>query len=78
MATPMVPGPADMSVPGSVAAASGTTVARQMRRRPPGVITAPPGHGLQPRIRLTRSRAGSSSRSQPSSFLSRGASVAAA
>ena len=47
-----------------------------MSRRPAGVITAAPGHGLVPRTRLARARAGSSRRSQPSSFLRRGASVA--
>ena len=56
--------------------ACGTVAARQIRRRPAGVITAAPGQGLQPRTRLTRSRAGSARRSQPSSFLSRGAMVA--
>src|SRR6185503_3759945 len=72
----VAPGPLVTSAPGSEAAACGITAARQMSRRPAGVITAAPGHGLVPRTRLARARAGSSRRSQPSSFLRRGASVA--
>jgi hypothetical protein len=64
------------SLPGDSSTACGTAAARQIKRRPAGVITAAPGHGLQPRTRLTRSRAGSERRSQPSSFLRRGAMVA--
>src|SRR5262250_2092512 len=76
VATESAPGPLEISVPGGAAEACGPAVARQIRSRPAGVMTAAPGHGLVPRMRFTSEAAGSSRRSQPSSFLSLGASVA--
>ena len=55
----VAPGPLATSAPGAAAAACGIATARQMSRRPAGVITAAPGHGFTPRTRLARARAGS-------------------
>jgi len=51
---------------------------RQIVRRPAGASVAAPGHGLQPWTRPTIAGAGSRQSSQPSTFRSRGASVASA
>ncbi len=62
--------------PGSAVKGSSRAVARQIKILPRDVSAVAPGQGLQPRIRLTRARAGSVHRRTPSAFLSRGAGVA--
>src|SRR5262249_7546322 len=53
VATAGAPATLEIILPGGAAEACGAAVARQIRSRPAGVMTAAPGHGFVPRMQLT-------------------------